>query len=228
MNEPVCFQNALPGLFRLHQRWDQGVGKECDKLKHSFKCFAVSTALEDYHINNTKRTKEWLANGETKGRVHDDFGAQTLSLKHPDGLAIGMDKMVRRSRNREKAKKEAEQLVHEQPWQHDPNIAMEDTIRSLTNYMISKPFKPVCAEKNDFVQFTPAWMIFNKKMEVIFRYNGNVMDVQLRDFLLPYLMGVKQASPLIDEKFRQQQIDEYRAAVKYKPGEHKGKVIKHH
>lgn len=228
MNEPICFNNALPALFGLHNRWGVGVGNEADKLKKTFKCFAISTALEDYHINNLKRTKEWLINGETKGRVQNEFGSRCLNLKHPDSLAIGMDKMVRRSRNRDKAKKEAESILHEQPWQHDPHLPMEDTLKHLTNYLISKPLKPTCANVNDMLQYSPSWMIFDKERNVIFRYNGNVSAPQLRDVLLPYLMAVKKPVPLIEETFRQKQIDDYRAATKYGVGELKGKVVKHY
>jgi hypothetical protein len=100
----------------------------------STRCFAVSTALEDWEINNIRRTKEWLANGVTKvcglcdcfcffgglrfscqkGKVHDEYGSRILELVPPPFLTIGMDVVERRTRNREKLKKVAQQLLHEQ------------------------------------------------------------------------------------------------------------------
>ena len=57
LNERICFQNALPVLFGLHNRWGMGVGTEADKIKRTFRCFAVSTCLQDSEINNMRRTK---------------------------------------------------------------------------------------------------------------------------------------------------------------------------
>ncbi len=69
MNEVASFKLALPALLQFHERWASGVGREADKIKQSFKCYAVSTALGSYEWNNERRTKEWLADGVTKGLV---------------------------------------------------------------------------------------------------------------------------------------------------------------
>ncbi len=162
MNEPVCFKLSLPSLFGLHNRWGLGVGSEADKIKRTFRCFGISTCLENWEINNLRRTKEWLADGITKGTVHNEFGSRILKLDHPATLPIGMDVVERRTRNREKLKKQAEKMLHEQPWQHDPHLSTEHTLRVLTNYLVSKPFYGKSAEANDITQHTPSWIIFDK------------------------------------------------------------------
>jgi len=228
MNEPVCFKNSLPALFALHERWAQGSGSEADKIKKTFKAFAVSSALGDWHINNMRRTKEWIADYKTKGQVSGEYGSRILELKYPEDLAIGMDTVERRTRNREKLKKEAEKMLYEQPWQHDHHMTPDHTLRVLTNYLVSKPFYGKATEANDITQHTPSWLIFDKEGNVLWRHVGNALDVHVRDVLLPYLMGIKQPKPLCPEEFRQAALAEYRAATKYPPGAHVGKVVAHH
>jgi hypothetical protein len=109
--------------------------------------------------------QEWLADGITKGQVHDEYGSRVLKLEVPPSLAVGMDVVERRTRNREKLKKEAAKMLHEQPWQHDAHLSEAHTLKVLTNYLISKPFYGKCAEANDVGQHTPTWIICDKASE---------------------------------------------------------------
>ena len=52
--------------------------------------------------------QEWLGDGITKGTVHNEYGSRVLKLEPPSTLAIGMDVVERRTRNREKLKKQAD------------------------------------------------------------------------------------------------------------------------
>ena len=228
MNETVCFKNSLPTLFDLHERWGHGHGKEADKLKKTFKGFGVSTANGDWQWNNIRRTKEWLATGKTVGRVYYENATRFKEVKHPDSLPIGMDLIERRTRNRSKLQVQAEKILAEQPWQHDHHMTPDHTLHQLTNYLSSRPFYGKATEANDLSQSTPAWIIFDKAGNVLWRMVGNVLDVHLRDVLLPYLMNVKSAKPLCSEKTRQETLEEYRTATKYAPGAHVGKVVVHH
>jgi hypothetical protein len=106
--------------------------------------------------------QEWLADGITKGTVHNEYGSRVLKLDPPAKLAIGMDVVERRTRNREKLKKQAAKMLYEQPWQHDPHLQEDHTLKVLTNYLISKPFYGKCAEANDISQHTPSWIICDK------------------------------------------------------------------
>merc|ERR1711916_188098 len=94
----ATFENSLPALFALHERWAVGHGNEADKLKKTFKAFAVSSALENWHVNNMRRTKEWLETGRTQGTVYNEYGSRIKELAHPANLPIGMDTVERRTR----------------------------------------------------------------------------------------------------------------------------------
>jgi len=228
MNEPVCFKNSLPAMFDLHNRWGLGHGKEADKLKKTFRCFAVSTAMDNWHVNNMRRTKEWIETTKTKGQVSGEYGSRIQELPHPPNMAIGMDLIERRTRNREKLKKMAEKMLYEQPWQHDHHQTPEHTLRILTNYLVSRPFVGKVADANDMNQHTPSFIIFDKEGNTIWRATGNILDVHLRDILLPYLMNVKKAKPLLTQEDRDAFLAEYRASKKYPPGAHVGAVVTHH
>merc|ERR1711991_772734 len=227
MNHPVCFKNSLPGVYRLHKRWNAKDGEEKDRIKKSFKVFVVSTAFGDWHVNNMRRTKEWLDTGDTKGEVSGEYGSRLKHFEHLKDLPLGMDTMERRTRNRAKLKVMAAKMLEEQPWHHDPHVPKEQTLTSLTNYLSGRPFYGVAAEANDFTQHSPAFLLFNKEREVLWRHTGNVSDVHVRDLVLEYVMGVK-SKPLITEEFRQACLAEYRAAKKYAPGAHRGEAIIHH
>lgn len=73
-------------------------------------------------------------------------------------------------------------------------VQMAQTMRLLTNYLSSRPYKAIAAEANDITQHSPSWIIHDKEGNVVFRYLGHCMDGQLRDVLLPYLMGVEKPS----------------------------------
>ena len=229
MNEPVNFKtgSGLPALISLHRRWGEG-GAEADKIKRTFRAFAVSTCLGDWEVNNLRRTKEWLEDGVTKGQVHDEFGSRVLTLEHPKNLPIGMDVVERRTRNRAKLTKEAEKLLYEQPWQHDHNLDPSHTVKVLTNYLTSKPFYGKCAQANDVTQNTPTFLIFDKDRNVLWRFVGNCLEVHIRDTILPWLMDIKKPQPLITEEFRQAALAAYRNTKKLPPGAHVGKVVAHH
>lgn len=136
MNNMVCFERSLPAIFYLHSLWGPN-GSDAGKIKKSFQAVCISTGLKDYHWNNERRTKSWVDTQTTVGRVHDEWGSVIQKVEFPKDIHIGVDKFVKRSRNAQKIKKEALEMLKNKPWLRDPNSLEEKTLRNLEGYLMA-------------------------------------------------------------------------------------------
>lgn len=221
MNQPVCFNLSLPALIGLHQRWEKGVGNEASRIKRTFKCIAISTALSDYQWNNARRTREYLQSGSTVGRVREEG---PLQLAFPSTISVAMDTLVRRSRGAKKVANEAHALYEASPWSGEE----EGAEKLLRQWLRSRPFRAVSAESSGAERMSPTWMVVDQQGQVVWRHEGHCMDVHLRDILLPFVMQTQVMKPLLTQQERDALMAQYRATKRRAPGEFAGTVVVKH
>lgn len=171
---------------------------------------------------------EWLVTGETKGDVYSNRQWNVKHASFAKTIPIGVDTLVRRSRNPDKLRKEAQALLEAQPWLHDPNLDPALNLRVVMNHLNDFPFRSLCAEANDCKQTTPFWIIHDRMGNVLFRFTSHLTDCRMRDVLLPYLMGVQAIEPLITVEYRNKKLEEYKKRKQAPVGALRGEVVVHH
>lgn len=159
VNCPGCFHYALPTFNRLYETFAQKLG-----------FLAVSTAFEDFELNNTRNTKKLIDDGELVGETKKSLLEQGINkLPYPLHFPVAMDKKLTHEDTPELVEKICRLNPNFVIWSpYDQNLMR----KNVMNYVIQQDEISLTFTANQF-KGTPTFALFNEQYDLLDSWFGH-------------------------------------------------------